>query len=288
MTPKGYQLLDSGNFLKLEQVGNVRLVRPAAAAVWQPRLPSSVWKTADASFERDRSGGGKWVNCKSGLNRSGWPVDVQGLVLMARLTDFGHIGLFVEHHSTDLPATLAAFTTRHARPMKLLNLFAYTGALTLVAAKHGAHVTHVDASKSSVAWARENATASGIGDAPVRWLVDDVRKFVERELRRGSTYDGIVLDPPSYGRGNRGEVWKIERDLPELLGKLSGLMSKEFCFLSLTAHTPGYTPIALTNLVSAAFPSDMSSCARELTIAEKGQNGRLLPSGAGVQLVGLP
>ena len=199
---------------------------------------------------------------------------------MIKLTDFGHLGIFAEQRANWLKLAGITAKTGSAREFRILNLFGYTGGSTLATAAAGAHVTHVDASKTSNAWARDNAEIRGLADKPIRWLTEDVKKFIDREIRRGSCYHGIILDPPSYGRGNKNEVWKIETDLPPLLEKLASLLADDFAFVLLSAHSNGYTPLALENLVQ-----DMVREARghyeaaEMVIEEVG-TGRKLPSGA--------
>lgn len=284
-----YQLLDTGDFQKLEQVGPYRLVRPAAQAVWRPRLPASDWAQADATFTRFSGGDGKW-NIRNRKLPESWRIDAPAIgQLVIRLTDFGHLGIFPEQHRNWglLGDAVKAHKARIApdaevKEISVLNLFAYTGGSTLAAARAGGSVVHVDASKTSVNWARENAEASGLGDRPVRWIVDDVQKFVGREVRRGSKYHGIILDPPSYGRGPKGETWKIEEMLPPLLDDLKAILAPDFAFFLLSGHSAGYTPLALVNLMGQILDTkatDAAIVAEEMTVAEAG-SGRILPSGA--------
>lgn len=283
-----YQLLDSGGFQKLEQVGPYRFVRPAAQAVWRPRLPAAEWAQVDAIFTRFSGGDGRWEVRNRKLPES-WLMPIPGLgALRLRLTDFGHLGIFPEQHANWLRLTQLVEerkATVLGGELRVLNLFAYTGGSTLAAARGGASVVHVDASKTSVAWARENAEAANLAQKPVRWLVDDVQKFVARELRRGSKYHGIILDPPSYGRGPRGEAWKIEEMLPQLLQDLRQLLADDFVFILLSGHSAGYTPVALTNLLADIVdPASGQFDAAEMLVAEsgsaKGGYQRQLPSGA--------
>lgn len=283
-----YQLLDSGGFQKLEQVGPYRIVRPASQAVWRPRLPDSEWASADAIFTRYSGGDGRWEVRNRKLPES-WVIEVAGLgALRIRLTDFGHLGIFPEQHENWLKLSTLIDERRHSLPegeLRVLNLFAYTGGSTLAAARGGAQVVHVDASKTSVAWARENAEAAGLATRPIRWLVDDVQKFVAREGRRGSKYHGVILDPPSYGRGPRGEAWKIEEMLPELLAGIRQILADDYVFLLLSGHSAGYTPVALANLLAAVVdPASGRFEGREMLVAEEGGDPsgfrRQLPSGA--------
>lgn len=276
-----YQLIDSGNFKKLEKVGPYRMVRPSPQAVWEPRLPESEWQKVDAVYTRYTGGDGKWqvINPKMAEN---WKINFAGFSLVIERTDFGHLGIFPEQ--LDNWGRLQTIINEVDRPLSILNLFAYTGASTLACASAGAKVVHVDASKTSVKWARENAEASGLGGAPIRWIVDDVRKFVEREMRRGSRYDGIILDPPSYGRGAEGEVWKIEDHLTKLLASLRSLCSENFKFLLLSAHSPSYSPLALQNIIGGFIGENSKVTCEEMVILEE-KSTRMLPSGASCLLV---
>lgn len=275
-TPQNtYQLLDSGNFEKLEQVGPYRLIRPAPQAIWKPAHPAPLWKTAHAHYHRSSSGGGSW-EYKQKLPAE-WVISYFGLTVKIRPTDFGHLGIFAEQGPNW--QWIQAQISRANRPVSVLNTFAYTGGSTLAAAAMGATVTHLDAAKGIVTWARENAQLSHLADRPIRWLVEDVSKFVAREIRRGSHYDAIILDPPSFGRGAKNEVWKFEDDLPKLLADCRLILSKNPIFVLLSAHTPGFTPLALQNLLG-----DMTAglggrvVGSEMTIAEA-ETGRVLPSG---------
>ena len=242
----GYELLDSGNGAKLERFGEIVLARPCAQAVWQPQRPAR-WKSADATF--DREDGNRW----HGRNRlpQEWVIDVDGTRFRLSGTDFGHLGIFPEQRAqwTWIRETVAAA----GRPVRALNLFAYSGGSTLAAARGGAEVCHLDASKGMVQWARANAALNGLENHPIRWIVDDAHKFLNREIRRGRRYDGIILDPPTYGRGGNGETYKIERDLTETLRLCRALLSDSPLFLLLSAHTPGHTPIVLGNVLTQAL-----------------------------------
>ncbi len=270
-----YQLLDSGNFEKLEQVGRYRLIRPSPQAIWQPRRPK-LWRTADAHYRRSRSGGGSW-SFKQKLPEQ-WHIQYGGLTLKIKLTNFGHLGVFAEQ-AENWRWIAAQIAKSKRKPVRVLNTFAYTGGSSLAAAQAGAEVAHVDAARGIVSWARENATLSGLDDRPIRWLVDDVGKFVAREIRRGHKYDGIILDPPSFGRGKKGEVWKFENDLPKLLEMCRQILSPTPLFVLLSAHTPGFTPLALENLLGdmmRGFGGTLSHL--EMTIPEA-DGSRRLPSG---------
>ncbi len=234
-----YEYLDSGDEQRLEKFGEYTLVRPCANALWQPTL-SSEWKQADARFSRhDKM---RWQKNQSINN---WKVQLADLTFKLELTDFGHLGLFPEH------SLLWHWMEKQITPkMRILNLFAYSGGATLISARAGAEVCHVDASQGMVQWARDNATLNKLSDRPIRWIVDDVLKFLIREKKRGSYYDGIILDPPSFGRGRQGEIFKIERDLKKLLNLCFEILTPDPRFLILSSHTPGHTPQVLHNLLA--------------------------------------
>ena len=260
-----YALLDSGHGRKLERFGPVVLSRPCAQAVWTPRQPESEWRAATAAF--DREDGLRWHN--RGALPDSWVVDIDGLRFRLSGTDFGHLGVFPEQRAQwDWIAQCAAGAA--PRRMRVLNLFAYSGGSTLAAARAGADVCHLDASRGMVEWARENAALNGLQDAPIRWMVDDALKFLLREQRRGSRYDGIILDPPTFGRGKRGEIFKIEEDLPALLDAVRATLSPRPRFLLLTAHTPGLGPVALDNLIRSSLPG----------ISGRFEHGEMLLTGA--------
>ena len=246
-----YQLLDSGGFQKLERFGSVVLARPCAQAVWKPTLPAVEWRKATATFSRE--GGNKWQG-RDHLPAI-WPIEVDGSKFQLSSTDFGHLGIFPEQRDqwTRITEFCKAFRAKHHRPAKVINLFAYSGGSTLAAARAGAEVCHVDASKGMVDWARKNAALNQLEDKPIRWIVDDVTKFLEREIRRDRPYDLIILDPPSYGRGAKGEIFKIESDLPPLLTVIRKLMSENPLGVLLSCHTPELTPISLNHLMSQEF-----------------------------------
>ncbi len=247
-----YQLIDSGRGQKLEKVGKYLLVRPSAQAVWTQKLPPSEWKNADAVFVRKAGGDGTWKINNPALPKS-WNIQIGSVTFIIKLTDFGHIGIFPEQHV--MWKELAKIVCKERAETKgqgdfsVINLFAYTGGATLFLAEAGASVVHVDASRTSVQWARDNAKASGFEHLRVRWMIDDAFKFVTKEARRGKKYHGIVLDPPSYGRGPKGEVWKIDERMSELLFELKKIFHPKFSFLFLTAHSTGFSPLVLKNLL---------------------------------------
>lgn len=286
-SPDGYRLIDSGNFEKLEQVGPYLLVRPSPQAVWakNPAFKSQ-WSKWQARFERHTGGGGAWQFKGKRLAKE-WQITVADIAFVLQATDFGHLGIFAEQQDNwqRFPELIAKARKAHPQDkIKVLNLFAYTGGSSLACARAGAEVAHVDASKTTVAWARRNGELNDSEAAPIRirWLVDDAKKFVQREINRGNRYHGIILDPPTFGRGNKGEVWKIEEDLLPLMAGLKELMADGFCFVSLSSHSPGYTPAALTNILAALYkPSDdVSYLAEEMLVRHHpSQNPNSSPSG---------
>lgn len=228
-----YELQDSGAGKKLERFGPYHFVRPEPQAIWQPMLPRKAWDRAEASFRTDADAdGGRWYFSKTIEQR--WTMRYKGIKFWVQPTPFRHLGLFPEQaNHWDWMHNLI---TSAGRPMKVLNLFGYTGLATLIAAEAGANVTHVDASKKGIAWARENQALSKLENAPVRWILDDALKFVRREVRRGAQYDGIIVDPPPFGRGPKGEIWRLEESLPELLDECRRLLSPTPLFVVLTAY----------------------------------------------------
>ena len=256
-----YQLIDSGNETKLEQFGAYRLVRPAAAAIWRPQLPAAEWDKADGIFSRE--GKSAW---QKPVNEE-WSVKISDVAFKLSATDFGHIGVFPEHEE------IWNWSRALIKPgERVLNLFAYSGGATLACAQAGAEVCHVDASKGMVGWARDNAAFNGLQEAPIRWIVDDVIRFIKREVKRGKTYDGIILDPPTFGRGSQGQVFKIERNLPDLLEMLSRLKPR---FVALSCHTTAFSPLILERLLQDRFKKGAYEHGELLL---KGPNG-CLPNG---------
>ncbi|MBQ7714232.1 MAG: class I SAM-dependent methyltransferase [Oscillospiraceae bacterium] len=241
---KDYELLDCGGGEKLERWGGHVLVRPDPQAIWETGREHAGWRTAQGRYFRSAAGGGHWE--KDALPAQ-WTVKYRDLAFQVKPMNFKHTGLFPEQ------AVNWDFARERiqaaGRPIRVLNLFAYTGGATVACAAAGARVCHVDAAKGMVAWAKENAKASGLESAPVRWLVDDCGKFVERELRRGNAYDAIILDPPSYGRGPGGEVWKLENDLFPFLKRVALLLSDKPLFVILNSYTTGLAPSVLGYLL---------------------------------------
>ncbi|MCP5504956.1 MAG: class I SAM-dependent methyltransferase [Chlamydiales bacterium] len=235
-----YELIDSGDEQKLERFGDYTLIRPCPQALWKPQAPK-LWSSADSTFLR----GKQW----KGLPKS-WTVNYKNLQFKIVPTDFGHVGLFPEH------AQHWNWMEKNLNPnAEILNLFAYSGAATLYLAKKGHQVCHLDAAKGMIDWARENAALNKLEKAPIRWIVDDALKFLRREIKRKRKYDALLLDPPSFGRGSQGQVFKIERDLPPLLELCKQVLKTNPSFILLTCHTPGLTPKVLHHLLSQTFPN---------------------------------
>ncbi len=272
---KDYELLDCSGGEKLERWGQYVLRRPDPQAIWQTPKDRD-WDRADAVYRRSESGGGRWI--KSEVPAS-WQIREGNLTFQVKLMNFKHTGIFPEQ------AANWAFiddVIRHAgRSVRVLNLFAYTGAASLAAAAAGASVCHVDAAKGMVAWAKENAAASGLSDKPIRWIVDDCRKFVEKEIRRGKTYDAIIMDPPSYGRGPTGEVWKLEDSLWDFLQLCCGVLSEKPLFVLISSYTTGLSPSVLTYLSETVFSARWGgkSESQELGLPVT-KSGLTLPCGA--------
>lgn len=238
---KDYELIDAAGGQKLERWGNIVLIRPDPQAVWTDRTNNPLWNNADAVYHRSEKGGGYWEILKKVPDV--WNISYNGLTFRLKPMGFKHTGLFPEQAVNW--KLVEEIITKANRPLKVLNLFAYTGGATVACLKAGASVTHVDASKGMVGWAKENAAASGLSDKPVRWLVDDCLKFMAREKRRGVKYDGIIMDPPSYGRGPNGEVWKIEQQISELLELTGQILSDKPLFFFLNSYTTGLSPTIL-------------------------------------------
>lgn len=244
-----YALLDSGHGRKLEQYGPYKVVRPEPQCMWTPRLPASAWEAADAVFDpTDEDEAGNW-RFRGARPPETWPLGWGDVKFHGRFTAFRHLAFFPEQAANW--TWLDAQVRRASRPPpRVLNLFGYTGVASLVMAAAGAAVTHVDASKKAVGWARENAELSGLVDRPVRWIVEDAKKYVQREVRRGSQYEGIILDPPKYGRGPDGQVWRLFEDLPELAGLCAQLLSDNARFLVLNAYAERISGAALAGLLA--------------------------------------
>lgn len=249
-----YRLLDSGNARKLERFGRVVVDRPEPQALWSPRLPPERWQAADATFSADGDDeGGRWRSPRT-LPDS-WPVRVEGITMNCRLSAFRHLGLFPEQvpHWQWMAERIKRLGPPPAARPRVLNLFGYTGAASLLAAKAGAEVVHIDASKKAIAWARENQAASGLATAPIRWLLDDVRKFVAREQRRQRTYHIILLDPPPRGHGPTGELWEMFDHLAPLVRDCVSLLEKDRAAIVLTAYAIRLSALSIGNVLGEAL-----------------------------------
>ena len=242
---KDYELVDTDAGERLERWGKVLFIRPDPQIIWETPRENAGWKKADARYLRSSSGGGHWEEWRK--LPPVWQVSYGELTFRIKAMGFKHTGLFPEQ-AVNWDFVQKKIRTA-GRPVKVLNLFGYTGAATLACAAAGAQVCHVDASKGMVAWARENAQASGLADKPVRWIVDDCLKFVLREQRRGNFYDGIIMDPPSYGRGPNGEVWKLEEQLYGLVQECAAILSKQPLFFLLNSYTTGLSPAVMAYLL---------------------------------------
>ncbi|MDH4386218.1 MAG: class I SAM-dependent methyltransferase [Caulobacter sp.] len=242
-----YALIDSGDGRKLERYGPFRVVRPEPQCLWSPTLSVSEWEKADAVFDpTDDDEAGRWRFSR--LAPETWPLKWGEAKFHGRFTNFRHLAFFPEQAANWSWIDNRIRTA--GRPLRILNLFGYTGVASLVCAAAGAQVTHVDASKKSVAWARENAILSRLDEKPVRWLVEDAKKYVQREVRRGVTYDGIILDPPKFGRGPTGETWRLFEDLPEMVRMCGQLLTSDASFLLLNAYAARISGPALSGLLA--------------------------------------
>lgn len=252
-----YELLDSGGGCKYERFGDFRLVRPCAQAIWKPKRSQSEWAKAHASF--DRADGNRW-SLNTVLPEE-WSITVSGIQFKLSKTAFGHLGIFPEQREAWawITRTLERSKSTIGNQPTVLNLFAYSGGATMAAARAGARVCHVDASKGMVKWASDNAALNGLADAPIQWIVDDVNRFLDREIRRGKRYDAIILDPPTFGHGRRNEIYKIDEKLSSTVDKCGALMSDSPIFILLSSHTPYCTPIVLKNFLRAITPANDGS-----------------------------
>ncbi len=271
---KDFALLDSGDFEKCERFGDIVMVRPEPQALWS-RIGEQSWN--DAHLEYQRQGReGEWTVKKS--VPESWNIVWEDLTFRIRPTSFKHTGLFPEQ--ADNWQWIRSNVTSS---MKVLNLFGYTGGATLAAASVGAEVTHVDASKPVVTWGKENAELSGLSDKPIRWIVDDVQKFVAREIRRGNVYDVIMMDPPAFGRGPEGEVWQFENNLPALLADCAKLLNPSSGRLLVNAYSLGFPALSIENLVRTSIPLVCDVAAVELTLKEESSRGFDLPTGIAIR-----
>ena len=274
---KDYELIDTSDGERLEKWGKFTLVRPDPQVIWSA-VKGRDWASADASYKRSKSGGGAW---SSNRLPESWSIGYEklGLKFVIKPMGFKHTGLFPEQAANwDWFYDLIAGT---GRKIRVLNLFAYTGGATVAAAAAGASVVHVDASKGMVAQAKENAALSGLSDAPIRYIVDDCRKFTEREIRRGNRYDAVIMDPPSYGRGPGGEMWKLEENINELVKLTAGVLSDDPLFFLINSYTTGLSPLTMRYLIDLNVKSRFGgvSDAGELALPVK-RTGGYLPCGA--------
>ena len=268
-----YALLDSGHGRKLERYGRHTVVRPEPQCIWEPR-DASAFDRADAVFDpQDEDDDGRWRFARKPIEA--FPLGWGETRFTARLTPFRHLAFFPEQAANW--EWLDQRIRARKRPTRILNLFGYTGVASLVCSAAGAEVTHVDASKKSVAWARENAELSGLADRPIRWIVEDARRYVARERKRGSLYDGIILDPPKYGRGPTGEVWRLFEDLPGLLTDCAAILEPDADFLLLNAYAARISGLSLAHLMDQATAGRAGRIDwGELALSESGDNGRAI------------
>ena len=272
---KDYELLDCGGGEKLERWDRQVLVRPDPQAIWETDKTGRVWRSANGRYSRSSTGGGHW---DKGKLPESWQVHYKDLTFQVKPMNFKHTGLFPEQAvNWDL---MAGMIRKADRPIRVLNLFGYTGAATLACVAAGAHVTHVDASKGMVNWGRENAVLSGLAEKPMRWLVDDCGKFVQRELRRGNTYDAIVMDPPSYGRGPGGEVWKLEDQIYDLVAQCVRLLSDHPLFFLINSYTTGLSPAVMQYILATLMQGRGGSTAADEIGLPVTANGLVVPCGA--------
>ena len=279
---KDYEVIDTSKGEKLERWGNYFLVRPDPQVIWDTDREDKGWKKPNAHYHRSVKGGGEWEFFD--LPKQ-WTVNYNELTFNLKPFSFKHTGLFPEQAANwDWFSPLIKGA---GRQVKVLNLFAYTGGATLAAASAGASVTHVDASKGMVTWAKENARSSGLEDAPIRWLVDDCVKFVEREIRRGNKYDAIIMDPPSYGRGPKGEIWKIEESIFPFIELCSQVLADDPLFLLVNSYTTGLQPAVLSYMINTAVVKRLGGHVESDEIGlPVTRSGLILPCGASGRYVG--
>ena len=273
---KDYELIDTSEGERLERWGEYLLIRPDPQIVWKNEKKSPLWSRADATYKRSSGGGGGWKNSRVPEQ---WRIGYGDLRFVVRPTGFKHTGLFPEQAANwDWFSSLIRSA---GRPIKVLNLFAYTGGATVAAAKAGASVCHVDAAKGMVLQAKENAALSGLANAPIRYIVDDCKKFVEREIKRGNFYDAVIMDPPSYGRGPSGEVWKIEDCVADLVELAAKLLSREPLFFLINSYTTGLSPLSMSYILDLKVRARFGgrTTAEELGLKVT-QTGSYLPCGA--------
>ncbi len=272
-----YELLDAADGKKLEKWGDIVLDRPDPQIIWTQKSDSKAWNNAHAVYHRSKSGGGEWEYKKTIPEK--WQIEYRDLTFNIKPMGFKHTGLFPEQAvNWDF---MKDMISKSGRQISVLNLFAYTGGATVACASEGASVVHVDASKGMVQWAKENAVSSGLKDAPIRYIVDDCLKFVEREIRRGHKYDAIIMDPPSYGRGPKGEIWKFEDELYNLVTKCALLLSDDPLFFIINSYTTGISHTIVSNLVNMVLKQKFGGMVTSDEIGLKITSSNLyLPCGA--------
>ncbi len=273
-----YELIDTSDFFRLERWGKFILQRPDPQVIWKDVRVSDMWKKADGIYHRSKSGGGAWDIKNSRMNGT-WTIDYGALSFSVKVMGFKHTGVFPEQ-AVNWEWAVKKIKNA-ARPIKVLNLFAYTGGATIACASAGASVCHVDASKGMVAVAKENAALSGLSNAPIRYIVDDCAKFVEREIRRGNKYDAIILDPPSYGRGPTGEMWKLEDNIASFLEHCERVLSDNPLFVILNSYTTGLQAASMSYLLSLKVAKKRGGCVTSDEIGlPVSASGLVLPCGA--------
>ena len=272
---KDYEVIDCSKGEKAERWGNYILVRPDPQIIWDTPKNNKCWQKMNAHYHRSKKGGGEWEFFDLPEQ---WSIQYKNLTFQLKPFSFKHTGIFPEQAvNWDW---FSEKIKRARRPIKVLNLFAYTGGATIAAAAAGASVTHVDASKGMVTWAKENAISSGLKDAPIRWIVDDCVKFVEREIRRGNHYDAIIMDPPSYGRGTKGEIWKIEDCVYPLIQLCTKLLSDKPLFFLISSYTTGLQPAVLSYMLGTALKNFNGTINSSEIVLPVSSNGLVLPCGA--------
>ena len=279
---KDYEVIDCSKGEKLERWGDYILVRPDPQVIWDTPRKEKGWHKMNAHYHRSKKGGGEWDFFDLPQQ---WSIHYRNLTFQLKPFSFKHTGLFPEQAANW--DWFSELIKKAGRPVKVLNLFAYTGGATIAAAAAGASVTHVDASKGMVTWAKENAASSGLADAPIRWIVDDCVKFVEREIRRGNHYDAIIMDPPSYGRGPKGEIWKIEESIHPLVKLCAQLLVDRPLFFLINSYTTGLQPAVLSYLIGTElkrFPGKVTADEIGLPVSS---NGLTLPCGASGRFEGI-
>jgi len=286
---KDYTLLDCSNGERLERWGAFKLIRPDPTVIFNSPRNDAKWSKFDARYVRSQSGGGRWEVANPRLFNP-WRVYYKELAFLIKLMNFKHTGIFPEQAANwDWLANVIKHLKTQQTTVNVLNMFAYTGGATLACLAAGAKVTHVDAAKGMVEHARQNADISGLRDKPVRWLIDDCREFIKREIRRGNRYDALIMDPPSYGRGTKGEVWKLEDDLYSFCMLCSDVLVDNPKFILLNSYTTGLSPSVITYLIDIVYTSRFGGRAesRELGIRCE-NNGLYLPAGASCRWTSLP